>query len=455
MKVAVISFDIKYVEMLSQNMSGINIIPYGDTISFLKESETQKPDIVIYDTTSGIFAEDDLKYLLHKNIVEDKKIFGLTSPDNYIDTTSFEGRVIFFDKNKDLQNLMATILSLASDTKKQEAETDSFEQHGFDEGEPYTEIKEFAEKETTDIGFIEFDNLTEISEAQPVSVKEPSFELESFHVEDGIGTFKEEDFENLPGDLMIESDLIEPSSYDVYQEPSDIEELPLHMELTSVETEPFSEAEIPEVPSETFEQSQNDYLLEDITVSEDTKKVEEEPLSLETIPVETQPVSEVEIQEITETVPQNQDTYPLTEKITGLGESEKYRYIAPKYTESSDETLSGKKINLGGEGMIANFNIQISEDEVKALALTVAREFLEKDPSMEKIVDHLQIDFQEEARKELDDIKNQLKEQLKAEAEVVMRQEIERLIKEELKDYVADITAKIVKEKLDQIFKSF
>jgi predicted RNA binding protein with dsRBD fold (UPF0201 family) len=78
---------------------------------------------------------------------------------------------------------------------------------------------------------------------------------------------------------------------------------------------------------------------------------------------------------------------------------------------------------------------------------------LKNDNAMNTIIDHLQIDFQDEARRELEDIKNQLKLSLVKEAELIMKQEIERMIKEELKEYVAEITAKIVKEKLDSIFK--
>jgi predicted RNA binding protein with dsRBD fold (UPF0201 family) len=85
--------------------------------------------------------------------------------------------------------------------------------------------------------------------------------------------------------------------------------------------------------------------------------------------------------------------------------------------------------------------------------MKMVKDMLKNDKAMNTIIDYLQIDFQDEARRELEEIKNRLKSSLAKEAEIVMKQEIERMIKEELKEYVAEITEKIVKEKLDAIFK--
>ncbi len=109
----------------------------------------------------------------------------------------------------------------------------------------------------------------------------------------------------------------------------------------------------------------------------------------------------------------------------------------------------------GGKNMVANFNIQISSDDIRNVVLAVARDYLKNDPAMNTIIDHLQIDFQNETMRELEEIKNQLKEKVKEEAEKILREEITNLIKTELKEYVAEITAKIVKERLEQAFKSF
>ncbi|MBX0310494.1 MAG: hypothetical protein JHC31_01600, partial [Sulfurihydrogenibium sp.] len=123
-------------------------------------------------------------------------------------------------------------------------------------------------------------------------------------------------------------------------------------------------------------------------------------------------------------------------------------------TEFIQEIEKENKIIEGGEEiMVTNFNITISSEDVKKLAMEMVKDMLKNDNAMNTIIDHLQIDFQDEARRELEDIKNQLKTTLAKEAELMMKREIEKMIKTELKEYVAEITAKIVKEKLDTIFK--
>lgn len=393
MKVAIISFDVKYVESLKQQLPNIELIPYGDTISFLKESEVHKPDIVIYDTTSGIFAEDDLRYILSKSIVKDKKIFGLVSTDNHINLSLLEDRVLFFNKTEDLQKMVSTILSLAPASQQQEPEIEISKPEKL-------EIGELSHQDYIDSSFLEFENLNEVSES--VSIKQPSLEVESFDIQTHQDIFKDQEFQVQP-DFHIDTDVLEHPHVS-YTEPLEIEEIPLETDILQSAAETTLESE-----------------------------------ALQQTPATT------------EIIQHEEHFYPLeTESAYKEKEDRGLEYIKDTTTESPSEN----KLTLGGEGMVANFNIQISEGELKKMALQVAREFLEKDPAMEKIVNHLQIDFQEETRRELDNIKSELREQLKKEAELMMMQEIQRLIKEELKDYVADITARIVKEKLEQVFRS-
>jgi dGTP triphosphohydrolase len=105
------------------------------------------------------------------------------------------------------------------------------------------------------------------------------------------------------------------------------------------------------------------------------------------------------------------------------------------------------------ENSIANFNVSISSEDIKKLAMEMAKELLENDTALQTMIDHLQIDFQNEAMKELEEIKNQLKEAVRQQADVMIKQEIEKIIKDELKDYVEKITAKIVRERLNAIFR--
>ena len=132
---------------------------------------------------------------------------------------------------------------------------------------------------------------------------------------------------------------------------------------------------------------------------------------------------------------------------------EKKEIITKPLTEFIQEIEKENKIIGGEEIMVTNFNITISSEDIKTLAMEMVKDMLKNDNAMNTIIDHLQIDFQDEARRELEEIKNQLKASLAKEAELMMKQEIERMIKAELKEYVTEITTKIVKEKLDAIFK--
>jgi hypothetical protein len=55
--------------------------------------------------------------------------------------------------------------------------------------------------------------------------------------------------------------------------------------------------------------------------------------------------------------------------------------------------------------MVTNFNITISSEDIKKLAMEMVKDMLKNDNAMNTIIDHLQIDFQDEARRELEGIK--------------------------------------------------
>lgn len=394
MKVAVISYDIKYVQKLEESMKEAKVLPYADTISFLKDVESNKPDLVVYDTTSGIFAEDDLKYLLNKDLFEDKKIYALTSPENPIETSIFEERVIFFDKNNQLGDLISSIMSTKPMEDKSSLKEDEFSITEEDNKWHTKEPEDFIDTK-------QMDNL------------EHTFELEDmiFTSESNIKIEPSKEFEPTVLDLDI----------DIGHEAKQHDEKDSIFDLTFDDKTPEKHGEL-----ET---------LEDLASLEDLLEPHINPQ-----------IEELQFEETKE----NSDKVSLSEStdkkitVSELIKNDEYN----NYNKEKEPTT------YGGEKMIANFNIQISEEEVKKFALQMAKDFLEKDPAMEKIVDYLQIDFQEETRQELENLKNELRQQFKREIEKKISIEIERLIKGELKEYVAEITARIVKEKIEQIFKT-
>lgn len=371
-KVAIISYDQKYVGDLKEKLNDVDVIPYSDTISFLKDHENVKPDLIIYDTSSGIFAEDDLRYLISKGI-DESKLYAIVTSENPIDQSQFEGKIRFYDKFDQLGDLIIEINSLASTQTHKAGETE--------EEVNYELIIQNPDVQEELIELEEFDILKDITETQSIET-----------------TMDIQESSNISTDIFSE-----------LQEVSNENEF-----------EHLVEKNIPEIETA-------------ITI---------ENLDIE-LPQELEALEDQLVERKVEIVPD----------ITEVSEQKEVKKFKVNDLISASE--EGPEIKeSGGESMVANFNIQVSEEEIKKLALQIARDFLEKDPAMEKIVDHLQIDFQEETRKEMENLKLELREKVRKEAESLLSEEIERLIKEELKDYVAEITARIVKEKMEQIFKT-
>jgi hypothetical protein len=72
----------KFIENLIGLLKTNNVEVYGDSLSLIKEYPQKDFKAIIYDTSSGIFAEDDLKYLIEKLGEKDIKYFVLTVPEN-------------------------------------------------------------------------------------------------------------------------------------------------------------------------------------------------------------------------------------------------------------------------------------------------------------------------------------------------------------------------------------
>ncbi|MCX7737920.1 MAG: hypothetical protein N2Z80_00670 [Hydrogenothermaceae bacterium] len=407
MKVAVISFDVKYIENLKNIIKQVEIIPYRDTISFLKEFEASKPDLIIYDTTSGIFAEDDIKYLLTRGVIDNKRIMGLTSPENPIDTEYFQSRVIFFDKFKQIDEVVSFINSMV-DVKPTQIQEDKIgkqkviPEHREEVYEIVTsDVTPEFEIEPIDLDIQEIEKSVKIEQSPQL---EPAFqEIE----------LKEEEFQSIDFDYGYEME--KPKEAVKIETPLEIE---------------FSSLEMPEIPKETKQE------VIEIPKIKNTQRIG---------------YSSTELQSLKETLTPKVEPANQVVEIKETPQIKKTSEFFKEYFQKRKQ----EELSKGVEIMVANFNIQITDQELKNLALQIARNFLEKDRAMEKIVDYLQIDFQEETRKELDKLKQDLKEQLRKEFQEKMSSEIERLIKEELKDFVAEITARIVKEKIDRVFRSF
>jgi len=435
MAIAVVSYDIKFLENLISLLKTENVEVYGDSLSLIKEHLQKNFKVIIYDTSSGIFAEDDLKYLIGKLGEKDIKYFVLTVPENPINKKNFSDNIEFISKTESLTilpEMLKNTMTQTEETQSQQVENlaDAFVYEKENEPENFESQKFEDLFNSTDIyniekGLIDF-------EPNVVSISEEG--VKSENKDESFDNFFDIEFENKSASEKVEDkSLFEIEFGNIELEPTNIsfnedkeenllniDNLVIEKELENFNIEEIGietniEENIAESSSEELNEGIQRYVEED--KKEEVKEEKEEKL------------------EAVKTAEEKKEivTKPLTEFIQEI--------------EKENKTIGGEEI------MVTNFNITISSEDIKKLAMEMVKDMLKNDKAMNTIIDHLQIDFQDEARRELEDIKNQLKRSLAKDAEILMKREIEKMIKTELKEYVAEITAKIVKEKLDAIFK--
>jgi len=419
MSIAIVSYDVKFVDNLISLLEKNNVEVYGDSLSLIKEYPQKDFKVIIYDTSSGIFAEDDLKYLIGKLVGKDIKYFVLTVPENPINKKNFSDDVEFISKSESLtilpdilKNTLIQIEKIQSQQVKNLAETFTSEKEN--------KIENFENQKLEDL----FNNTNLFNIEKGLIDFEPN--VISINKEGTKSENKEESFDNF-FDIKFENKSTSEEKVE------DKDESLFKIEFGNIELEPTNIS---------FSENKEENLLNiDNLVLE--KEIEENiAKSFEDLNEGVQKYVEGDKKE------ENKE-----EKLEVIKAEEKKEIVAKPLTEFIQGAEKENKITGGEEIMVTNFNITISSEDIKKLAMEMVKDTLKNDNTMNTIIDHLQIDFQDEARRELEDIKNQLKSSLAKEAELMMKQEIERMIKAELKEYVTEITTKIVKEKLDAIFK--
>ncbi|MBX0311855.1 MAG: hypothetical protein JHC31_08760, partial [Sulfurihydrogenibium sp.] len=424
MGIAVVSYDIKFVETLISSLKINNVEVYGDSLSLIKDYPQKDFKVIIYDTSSGIFAEDDLKYLIGKLGGKDIKYFVLTVPENPINKKNFSDNVEFISKSESLTilpEILKNTLIQTEETQSQQVEnsTETFVSKKENETENFENKKLEDLFNDTDLyniekGLIDF-------EPNVISINEEGTKSEN----------KEESFDNY-FDIEFEN---KPTSKEEAQDKSLFE-----IEFGNIELEPTNIS---------FHEDKGESLLniDDLAIEKELENFNIEKIGIETKTEEniTKSLSK-ELNEGIQKYAERDKKEEVEEKKSEVAKTEEKKEIVTKpLTEFIQEIEKENKITEGGEEtMVTNFNITISSEDIKKLAMEMVKDMLKNDNAMNIIIDHLQIDFQDEARRELEEIKNQLKSSLAKEAELMMKREIEKMIKTELKEYVAEITAKIV-----------
>ena len=100
--------------------------------------------------------------------------------------------------------------------------------------------------------------------------------------------------------------------------------------------------------------------------------------------------------------------------------------------------------------------INISEDEIKRLIVneTVNRmvKELKNDQTLKELIENVQKDFIDRTEKELEGLKEVVKLEVKTRLLKKIEEDLKEKIKESIKRDVMEITTKLVKQKLEQIF---
>jgi len=433
MSIALVSYDVKFVDNLISLLEKNNVEVYGDSLSLIKEYPQKDFKVIIYDTSSGIFAEDDLKYLIGKLVGKDIKYFVLTVPENPINKKNFSDDVEFISKSESLtilpdilKNTLIQIEKIQSQQVKNLAETFTSEKEN--------KIENFENQKLEDL----FNNTDLFNIEKGLIDFEPN--VISINKEGTKSENKEESFDNF-FDIKFENKSTSEEKVE------DKDESLFKIEFGNIELEPTNIS---------FSENKEENLLniDNLVLEKELENSNIEEIGIETKIEENIAKSFEDLNEgVQKYVEGDKKEENKEEKLEVIKAEEKKEIVAKPLTEFIQGAEKENKITGGEEIMVTNFNITISSEDIKKLAMEMVKDTLKNDNTVNTIIDHLQIDFQDEARRELEDIKNQLKSSLAKEAELMMKQEIERMIKAELKEYVTEITTKIVKEKLDAIFK--
>jgi hypothetical protein len=427
MGIAIVSYDIKFSENLIGLLKTNNVEVYGDSLSLIKDYPQKNFKVIIYDTSSGIFAEDDLKYLIGKLGGKDIKYFILTVPENPVNKKNFSDDVEFLLKSESLiilPEILKSTLIQTEEIQSQQVEnlTETFAP------KKESEIENFENQKLEDLFNIE----KGLIDFEPNVISTNEERIKSKNKEESFDNFFDIEF----GNKSASKEKVEDKSL-------------FEIEFGNIELEPTNIS---------FNEDKKENLLniDNLAIEKELKNLNIQEIGI----IETR-TEENTIKSLSGELNEKNQKYAKgdekeenkEEKLEVTKAEEKKEIITKASTEFIQEIEKENKIIGGEEIMVTNFNITISSEDIKKLAMEMVKDVLKNDNAMNTIIDHLQIDFQDEARRELDEIRNQLKSSLAKEAEIMMKQEIERMIKEELREYVAEITAKIVKEKLDAIFK--
>lgn len=498
MRIAIISFDQEFSKKIKDSLGDEHQVRiYIDSLGMLRDLKEFTPDIIIYDASAGEFAIDDLKFLMTRDKLEniEFKIFiSKIEPINVDELPKKIPKEIFYKDDEDVNKLVVKLKStgLIEEDLSQDLLLNNEMPLEIEKEEKGANLDNLLSQSPEDIedllmgGSIEEEKPKEEkpkkkekeeikAEAQSKPPSDELFnedipldEIESILEEFSLGEESKEKEEVKPIDEVKPKESIKKKAIKQEQEEElnfkseDIEEL-----LGLSEFEPKRE-EKEKIPDETKEKKvkKEDFLadIEDLlTVQHKNKKEEiiEEKEKIkennEERAFKTEDIEDLlsDIGLYKEEKEEKKDKV-VDEELTQVekpkvGKSTVKEISEPHMTEET--TIAKSVVKSGGS---IKLEISISEEEIKNLIVkeTVNRmvEELKNDAILKELIENIQKDFIDRTEKELESLKEVVKVEVKTKLLKKIEDDLKEKVKESIKKDVMEITTKLVKYKLEQIF---
>ncbi len=489
MRIAVISFDQEFSKKIKDSLGDEHQVRiYIDSLGMLRDLKEFTPDMIIYDASAGEFAIDDLKFLMTRDKLEniEFKIFiSKIEPINVDELPKKIPKEIYYKEEDDISKLIVKLKSaglieedlsqdlllnneMALESEKEEKGTDldsllsqspeDIEDllmgGGIEEEKPKEEKPKKKEKEK-----IKTETPSKPPSEELFDEDIPLEEIESILSEFSLGEESKEKEEDKHKEEIKKKE----EKKEVKQE----EELDFKSEdieglLGLSEFEPKKE-EKQESSKDTSKKGERKIKKEDfladiedlLTVQSKGKKEKKEEKKEEK---EERVFKTEDIEDLLSDIglyKEDKKDDIVDEDLTQVEEPKikKFTVEETNETQITEEPNVAKAVRKSGS---IKLEISISEEEIKRLIVkeTVNKmvEELKNDTTLKELIENIQKDFIDRTEKELESLKEVVKVEVKTKLLKKIEDDLKEKVKESIKKDVMEITTRLVKYKLEQIF---
>lgn len=477
MRIAIISFDQEFSKKIKESLGDEHQVRiYIDSLGMLRDLKEFSPDIIIYDASAGEFAIDDLKFLMTRDKlgnIEFKIFISKTEPINVDELPKKIPKKIYNKEEEDINKLIVELKSadLIEEDFGQDLLLES--EGGIEEKkeEKETELDNLLSQSPEDIEDLLMGDVgqKEVKKEEEKPKKEEPKKEETPSKPPSDDIFNEdiplEEIESILGEFSLGEEVKEekPVEKEVKKEKEkekeevldfqseDIEEL---LGLSEAKSEEKKEKKKTVKRKEEKKVKKEDFLadIEDLLTAQTKrgKKEKEEKKKEESFETESieDLISDIGLEK-EEKIEEKVEKESLTETPVqeDIPVQEKIKESFPEEIEIAKAFRKGGSIKL---------EITISEEEIKRLIVneTVNRmvEELKNDKTLKELIENIQKDFIDRTEKELEGLKNTVKVEVKTKLLKRIEEDLKEKVKESIKKDVMEITTKLVKYKLEQLF---